>query len=162
MSAPNFQRYTRRILRDLHARESMRLGWYRQVHSGGDRIRLLRERKAQHTAFLMDLLRRRRFGPAWYARLFYYFGHLFGWCTALLPARWALRIEDILERWIHIRYERYLKRLHLHANFRSMVEALAMEKLAHNEPSPDVLRTLEGFLKNQEQLLQQPPLNPKV
>ncbi|MBX3100904.1 MAG: demethoxyubiquinone hydroxylase family protein [Bacteroidetes bacterium] len=162
MSKPNFQRYTRRIIRDLHARESMRLGWYRQVHSGGDRIRLLRERKAQHTAFLMDLLRRRRLGPAWYARWFYYFGHLFGWCTALLPARLALRIEHTLEWWIMLRYEKYLRRLKLDANFRSMIEALEMEKLAHNEPSPDVLNTLEGFLKNQEQLLQYPPLNPKA
>jgi demethoxyubiquinone hydroxylase (CLK1/Coq7/Cat5 family) len=148
------------MIRDLHARESMRLGWYRQVHSGGDRIRLLRERKAQHTAFLMDLLRRRQVRAAWYARWFYYFGHLFGWFTAMLPARMGQRIEDTLEWWIMIRYDKYLRRLKLHSSFRSMIEALEMEKLKHNEPSPDVLNTLEGFLRNQEQLLPgRPPLS---
>lgn len=150
----NFARYTRRILRDLHARESMRLGWYRQVHSGGDSIRHLRERKAQHMAFLNDLLRRRRIRPVWYARLFYYFGHLFGWCTALLPAAMGTRIERTLEWWMTIRYQKYLRRLQLQFGFRSMIEALQLEKLNHNEPGPDVLQTLETALQNQRQLVE--------
>ncbi|MCE3008599.1 MAG: hypothetical protein LW884_09690 [Bacteroidetes bacterium] len=104
-----------------------------------------------------DLLRRRRSRPIWYARWFYYFGHLFGWCTALLPAPWATRIERTLEAWIMLRYEKYLRRLQLQFGFRSMIEALTLEKLNHNEPGPDVLKVLQEVLDNQQQLVAHAP-----
>jgi demethoxyubiquinone hydroxylase (CLK1/Coq7/Cat5 family) len=151
--ARNMQKITEHVLRDLHARESMRLGWYRQVARGGEMIQHLRERKAQHQAFLMDLLRRRELEPAWYARYFYYMGHLFGWCTALLPDRFARWVENTLEFWILMRYQRYLKELKLDFNLRSMIEAMQMRKLPHSEPGEDVLRALEVFTSDQEKIL---------
>lgn len=139
-------------LKDLHARELMRLGWYRQFHKG-KHLQRLRERKAQHTAFLLDLLRKRKLGPVWYARFFYYLGHLLGWMTAFLPLHWSLKIESILEFWILLRYEKYLNALRLQRNLRSMVEALQLKKLNHNEPDLDVLQLLEKFYQQQKQLV---------
>jgi hypothetical protein len=152
--AQNIQRVTEDALRDLHARELMRLGWYRQLggrHS--EWVHRLRERKAQHQAFLMDLLRRRELGPVWYARLFYYAGHLFGLATAPLPDAWVRWIERTLEWWILIRYERYLKQLTLVGNLRSMVEAMQMKKLPHGEPGPDVIKLLEVYSGEQRALV---------
>lgn len=156
--ATNIQRTTEAALRDLHARELMRLGWYRQLSNGrrNDWVQRLRERKAQHQAFLMELLRRRELGPLWYAQWFYYLGHLFGLFTAPLPDAWVRRIERTLEWWIMLRYERYLKQLQLVGNLRSMVEAIQMKKLPHGEPGPDVLQLLERYVSEQQALVQSP------
>lgn len=139
-------------LKDLHARESMRLGWYRQWQNH-EKIKQLRERKSTHTAFLHDLLRKRGLKPAWYSRWFYVMGHAFGFFTALLPQSLASKIEKILETWILIRYEKYLKQLQLDYNLRSMIEAVQLKKLNHNEPAIDVLRLLEICISNEENLL---------
>lgn len=140
------------ILKDLHARESMRLGWYRQWYSAGERIRHLRERKASHQAFLHQLLRSRDLTPAWYARWFYYWGHLSGIVTALLPDSWGRKIEQNLEFWILQRYRRYFRRLELDSNIRTMIEAMQMNKLNHNEPAGDILNLLENMIREQEEM----------
>ncbi len=140
-------------LKDLHARESMRLGWYRQWQNH-EKIKQLRERKSIHTAFLHDLLRKRGLKPAWYSRWFYIMGHAFGFFTALLPQSLASKIEKILETWILIRYEKYLQQLKLDYNLRSMIEAIQLKKLNHNEPALDVLQLLEHCISNEEKLLQ--------
>ncbi len=139
-------------LKDLHARESMRLGWYRQWQNH-EKIKQLRERKSIHTAFLHDLLRKRGLKPAWYSRWFYFMGHMFGLFTALLPYKWASKIENILETWILIRYEKYLQQLRLDRNLRSMIEAIQLKKLNHNEPALDVLQLLEICISNEKNLL---------
>lgn len=146
--------YTKTIayLKDLHARESMRLGWYRQWQSH-EKIKQLRERKSIHTAFLHDLLRKRGLKPAWYSRWFYIIGHAFGFFTALVPYSFASRIEKILETWILLRYEKYLEQLQLDYNLRSMIEALQLKKLNHNEPALDVLQFLKVCITNEENLL---------
>ncbi len=152
--AADIRRTTEAALRDLHARELMRLGWYRQL--SGPRqawLQRLRERKAQHQAFLVDLLRRRELSPAWYARWFYYAGHLFGLFTAPLPDRWVRWIERTLEWWILLRYERYLTQLKLVGSLRSMVEAMQMKKLPHGEPGPDVIELLERYSGEQRKIL---------
>ena len=149
----NFQPQTVAYIRDLHARELMRLGWYRQWFKGGEKIQQLRERKAQHQAFLNDLLRKRGLGPAWYAIWFYYFGHLFGLFTSFLPAHWVNYIEQTLEYWILIRYRKYFKILQLKFDLRTMIEAVQLAKLRHNEPGVDVLALLERFIQDEEQLI---------
>jgi demethoxyubiquinone hydroxylase (CLK1/Coq7/Cat5 family) len=140
------------ILKDLHARESMRLGWYRQWNGAEDRLRTLRERKASHQAFLHQLLRTRNLTPAWYARLYYYLGHFSGLATAILPDAWGKKIENTLEFWILQRYRRYFKRLELDAHIRSMIEAMQMRKLHHNEPAGDILSLLKQLIQEQEKL----------
>lgn len=149
----DIKKQTEIFIRDLHARESMRLGWYRQF-GNSEKLQLLRARKAQHQAFLNDLLRRRNLKPVWYARWFYYMGHLFGWITAFLPLKLAENIERILENWILIRYEKYLLRLRLVQDLRSMIEAMRLDKLEHNEPGTDVLKLLETFVQQQRNYLQ--------
>lgn len=151
----NLQKDTERAIKDLHARELMRLGWYRQAGPGSHSMRFLRERKAQHQAFLQDLLRRRGVRQAWYARWFYLAGHAFGLVAALLPRQWATRLERTLEWWIFIRYERYLRKLRLHASIRSMIESLQLRKLSHPEPGQDVLSLLEDYCTEQQTLLNQ-------
>ncbi|MCZ2355609.1 MAG: hypothetical protein LC115_02790 [Bacteroidia bacterium] len=143
---------TERAIRDLHARELLRLGWYRQW-SNSPGIRTLRQRKAQHQAFLLELLRKRELNPAWYATLFYYSGHIFGLCTAILPLSLAKRIEKTLEFWILLRYEYYLQQVILNADIRSMIEAIQLRKLNHNEPNKDVINLLEKLVENQQQAL---------
>lgn len=140
------------ILRDLHARESLRLGWYRQWSGAEERLKLLRERKASHQAFLHQLLRTRNLSPAWYARLYYYFGHLSGLATAILPDSWGKRIEQTLEFWILERYKKYFRRLELDAHIRSMIEAMQMRKLGHDEPARDILSLLEQLIQEQERI----------
>lgn len=152
--ARNIQRKTAHILRDLHAREGMRLAWYRQVSRHEEFLRTLRERKAHHQAFLMDLLRRRGLKPAWYAGILRWAGNIFGWWTALLPTPVSAWVEATLERWLFIRYERYLSELQLKFNMRSMIEAMELQRLPHNEPGPDVLTALESFLQEQHLLAQ--------
>ena len=154
MSDIDIKKRTEFFIKDLHARERMRLGWYRQWGIDEDKIRTLRERKAHHTAFLRDLLRKRGISPAWYARVFYLAGHMFGLCSALLPQKLAERIENTLEFWILMRYQKYLKEMHLDSMLRSMVESLQLKKLAHNEPAPDAISLLESFIKEQEKVLQ--------
>lgn len=139
-------------LKDLHARESMRLGWYRQWQNK-EKIKQLRERKSIHTAFLHDLLRKRGLKPAWYSRFFYIMGHAFGFFTALLPDTLASKIENTLEYWILIRYEKYLEQLKLDYNLRSMIEAIQLKKMNHNEPASDVLQFLEICIANEVNLL---------
>ena len=147
--AKDLKKATEQALRDLHARESMRLGWYRQwIHE--ESLRNLRARKANHQAFLKDLLRRRALSPAWYARIFYYTGHLLGILTAYLPARYVEKLEQMLEFWLLIRYKRYFKTLTLDQHLRSMIEAVQLEKLQHNEPGNDVLLLLEQIIREQE------------
>jgi demethoxyubiquinone hydroxylase (CLK1/Coq7/Cat5 family) len=139
-------------IKDLHARESMRLGWYRQWQNS-EKIKQLRERKSIHTAFLHDLLRKRGLKPGWYSRWFYLMGHVLGFFTALLPNSLATKIEKNLETWILIRYEKYLEQLKLDYNLRSMIEAIQLKKLHHNEPAQDVLQFLEFCISNEENLL---------
>lgn len=140
------------FIKDLHARESMRLGWYRQWQSH-PKVKELRERKSIHTAFLHDLLRKRGLKPAWYSRWFYYMGHAFGLFTAILPLSWAKRIEKTLEFWMLIRYEKYLRHLQLNYNVRSMIEAIKLQKFSHNEPASEVLQLLESFIMHERTLL---------
>jgi demethoxyubiquinone hydroxylase (CLK1/Coq7/Cat5 family) len=153
MSHPSLQANTLRVLRDLHARESMRLGWYRQLMGHRNRLRILRERKAVHQAFLLDLLRKREASPVWYARLFYYMGHAFGLFCALLPERWVIGIERTLENWLLIRYEKYRRMLELDGNLRTMIEALQNRRMNHNEPGADVRHLLEAFIQEEQHLL---------
>lgn len=150
----DIKKRTEFFIKDLHARERMRLGWYRQFGINEDQVRNLRARKAHHTAFLRDLLRKRGISPAWYARCFYILGHIFGFISAFFPQKFMARIERTLEFWILMRYQKYLRQMSLDAMLRSMVESLQLEKLAHDEPSPDVLRLLENFIHEQEKALQ--------
>ncbi|MDX1906570.1 MAG: hypothetical protein SF053_06000 [Bacteroidia bacterium] len=146
----DIKKRTEFFIQDLHAREWMRLGWYRQFAKQEEQIRYLRERKARHTAFLHDLLRKRDIGPAWYARPFYLLGHVMGFFSAFFPLAFIQRIEGTLENWMLIRYERYLKEMHLDASLRSMIESVQLKRLNHNEPGPDVMGLLQRFLAEQE------------
>ncbi|MEO0472447.1 MAG: hypothetical protein AAF206_22680 [Bacteroidota bacterium] len=154
MSNTDIKKRTEFFIRDLHARENMRLGWYRQFGLDEEKLRHLRERKAHHTAFLRDLLRKRGISPAWYARGFYIVGHLFGFVSAFFPKSMMDRIETTLEFWILMRYQKYFRAMKLDSSVRSMVESLQMKKLTHNEPGPDVLDLVENFIKEQEKVLQ--------
>ena len=151
--ATDIKKRTEFFIRDLHARERMRLGWYRQFGINEEKIRYLRERKSNHTAFLRDLLRTRGVVPAWYARFFYIIGHIFGFFSAFFPKKFMDRIETTLEFWILMRYKKYLQEMTLDATLRSMVESLQLERLTHNEPGPDVLTLIENFIKEQERVL---------
>jgi len=146
------RRQTEYYIRDLHARETMRVSWYRH-HRGAQDIRRLRAQKAQHQAFLHDLLRRRSLKPIWYARWLNYMGHLLGWLSAFFPRKWVAWIETTLEFWLLMRYEKYLQRLQLDHAVRSMIEAMQMNKIAHNEPDTDVLVLLEDCIRNEQQLI---------
>lgn len=150
----DIKKRTEFFIKDLHAREKMRLGWYRQFGINKEQLRVLRARKAHHTAFLRDLLRKRGVSPAWYARFFYILGHLFGFFSAFFPQRFMDRIENTLEFWILMRYKKYFRQMSLDAMLRSMVESLQLEKLSHDEPGPDVLHLLESFIKEQEKVVQ--------
>ena len=150
----DIKKRTEFFIKDLHARENMRLGWYRQFGIDGEKIQYLRERKARHSAFLRDLLRKRGIGPAWYARGFYILGHLFGFFSAFFPQKFMDWIEQTLEFWILMRYQKYLQEMTLDATLRSMVESLQLRKLTHNEPAPDAITLLQNFIREQEQELQ--------
>lgn len=152
--AIDIKKRTEFFIRDLHARETMRLGWYRQFGINEDKIRYLRQRKAHHTAFLRDLLRKRGVSPAWYARFFYIGGHIFGFFSAFFSKRFMNRIETTLEFWILMRYKKYLQEMTLDAMMRSMVESLQLERLKHNEPAPDVMSLVENFIREQEKVLE--------
>jgi demethoxyubiquinone hydroxylase (CLK1/Coq7/Cat5 family) len=153
MATIDIKKRTEFFIRDLHAREYMRLGWYRQFGIGEEQLRQLRERKAHHIAFLRDLLRKRGVSPAWYARYFYYVGHVFGFFSALFPKPFMDRIERTLEFWILMRYQKYLKEMALDASLRSMVESLQLKRLTHDEPGPDVLKLVEDYIAEQEQVM---------
>lgn len=149
----DLERRTAHFVRNLHARESMRLGWYRQLRVKRERrekVQYLRERKARHEAFLKDLLRRRGLSPAWYARLFYLAGHCFGFFTAFLPEKWAVKIESTLENWLYLRYQDYLRKMKLDKSMRSMVESVQLKRFAHNEPGPDVFNLLEQIIEEEK------------
>lgn len=146
----DLQKRTAHFIKDLHAREAMRLGWYRQWGLDEDQLRYLRERKAKHTAFLKDLLRRRGLSPAWYARLFYIAGNIFGWISAFFPEKFMARIERTLEFWVLLRYKNYFRKLKLDFNLRSMVESVQLNRLSHNEPGTDVLELLEEIIREEE------------
>jgi demethoxyubiquinone hydroxylase (CLK1/Coq7/Cat5 family) len=153
--AIDLERRTAHFVRNLHARESMRLGWYRQLRVKQDRrekVQYLRERKSRHEAFLKDLLRRRGLSPAWYARLFYLAGHCFGFFTAFLPEKWAVKIENTLESWLFLRYKDYLRRMRLDKSMKSMIESVQLKRFDHNEPAPDVLLLLEKIIKEEGEL----------
>lgn len=152
-STIDIKKRTEFFIRDLHAREVMRLGWYRQWGIGEEKIRLLRERKAHHTAFLRDLLRKRGISPAWYARYFYILGHIFGFFSALLPQLWVAKIEKTLEFWILMRYQRYLKEMTLDAALRSMVESIQLKRFTHDEPAADAINLLQDFIKEQQKVV---------
>jgi len=147
------KKQTEYYLKDLHARETMRMTWYRH-YKNSDQIQQLRIKKAQHRAFLNDLLRRRSLKPIWYAPFFYYIGHLFGILSAFLPPKMIRLIEQTLEFWLLMRYEKYLKKLRLQFDVRSMIEAMQMKKLNHDEPGTDVIQTLEQFISNERDILQ--------
>ncbi|MCB9234334.1 MAG: demethoxyubiquinone hydroxylase family protein [Bacteroidia bacterium] len=140
------------FIKDLHARESMRLGWYRQWGFTEDKVKYLRERKAKHEAFLKDLLRKRGISPAWYARFFYLTGHFFGLVSAFFPEKLVARIERTLEFWILLRYKDYFREMNLDQDLRTMIESLQLKKLQHNEPGKDVLTLLERIIAEEEQM----------
>ncbi|MEL6630922.1 MAG: demethoxyubiquinone hydroxylase family protein [Bacteroidota bacterium] len=148
-AAINIKKRTEFFIRDLHAREKMRLGWYRQFGIGDDDIRYLRAQKATHTAFLRDLLRKRGVSPAWYARSFYLMGHLLGFFSGFLPQKNMERIKDTLESWLLLRYQRYLKEMTLDATLRSMIESLQMKRLAHSEPGEDAIALIQHYIDEQ-------------
>lgn len=147
----DIKKRTEYFIKDLHAREYMRLGCYRQIHTKEEgRIEILRERKARHEAFLRDLLRKRGINPFWYARTFYLIGHIFGLTAALLPQKWVRWFEQTLEFWILMRYRKYLREMTLDAALRSMVEAVQLNRLPHNEPALDAIHLLQNFIHEQE------------
>jgi demethoxyubiquinone hydroxylase (CLK1/Coq7/Cat5 family) len=148
--AVDLKKRTEFFIKDLHARESMRLGWYRQWGVDEEQLQYLRERKAKHAAFLKDLLRRRGISPAWYARPFYIAGNIFGFFSAFFPEAWVAKIERTLEWWILMRYREYFKKMRLDLNLRSMIEAMQMKRMGHNEPGPDVMRLLEEIILEEE------------
>jgi demethoxyubiquinone hydroxylase (CLK1/Coq7/Cat5 family) len=152
-AAIRIKKRTEFFLRDLHARENMRLGWYRQFGFDEEKLQYLRERKSRHTAFLLDLLRKRGLGPAWYAQMFYLAGHVFGFFSAFFPAKFMDRIEQTLEWWILMRYRKYLREMTLDSMMRSMVESLQLRRLSHNEPGPDAIGLLQRYVLEQEQAL---------
>lgn len=155
MSDPiDIKKRTEFFIRDLHARENMRLGWYRQFGFGGAKTRYLRERKASHIAFLRDLLRKRGLGPVWYARMFYLLGHGFGFFSKLFPQKILSKIEDVLESWILLRYRKYLKHMKMDSTLRSMIESLQLKRFSHNEPAPEVLNLIEFYIGEQEKALE--------
>ena len=141
------------FIRDLHARESMRLGWYRQWGMDEEQLKYLRERKAKHAAFLKDLLRRRGLRPAWYARPFYIAGNIFGFFSAFFPEKWVAWIERTLEFWILMRYREYFQKMNLDQSLRSMIESLQLKRLSHDEPGVDVISLLEEIISEEERLL---------
>lgn len=148
--AIDLKKRTEFFIKDLHARESMRLGWYRQWGLDKEQLRYLRERKAKHAAFLKDLLRRRGLKPAWYARPFYIAGNIFGFFSAFFPEKLVSKIERTLEFWILMRYQEYFKKMNLDLNLRSMIESIQMKRLGHNEPGPDVINLLEEIITEEE------------
>ncbi len=150
----DIKKRTEYFIRDLHARERMRLGWYRQFGIKEENLRLLRERKAHHTAFLHNLLRKRGIRPAWYARMFYLGGHTMGFISAFLPASWIQKIENTLEFWILMRYKKYLQAMKLDSTLRTMIESLQLQRLNHNEPAEDALHLLDHFISEQERVLE--------
>lgn len=150
----DIQKRTEYFLKDLHAREYMRLGCSRQMTTKVDKVEELRERKARHEAFLRDLLRKRGISPFWYARVFYIFGHIFGVVAARLPKSWVRLIEYWMEFWILMRYEKYLQEMHFDAALRSMVEAIQLKKMTHNEPQADTIEMLRLFVEEQQSSLQ--------
>ncbi len=149
----DIKKRTEFFIRDSHARENMRLGWYRQFGIQEEKLRSLRERKAHHTAFLHNLLRKRGIRPAWYARFFYLSGHIFGFFSAFLPAAWMKKIEDTLEFWILMRYKKYLQEMKLDSTLRTMIESLQLKRLTHDEPAPDAISLLDHFIHEQERVL---------
>jgi demethoxyubiquinone hydroxylase (CLK1/Coq7/Cat5 family) len=149
----DLKKRTEFFIRDLHARESMRLGWYRQWRDKEERLQYLRARKAQHTAFLNDLLRRRGISPAWYARPFYIAGNVFGLLSAYFPEKWVAKIEGILEWWILMRYRDYFQQMKLDFNLRSMIESVQLKRMPHNEPAMDVLALIEKIIAEEEQAM---------
>lgn len=148
--AVNLKKRTEFFIKDLHARESMRLGWYRQWGLDEEQLRYLRARKAKHAAFLKDLLRRRGLKPAWYARFFYIAGNIFGFFSALLPEKWVKKIERTLEFWILMRYEEYFRKMKLDLNLRSMVESVQLKRMNHNEPGQDVISLLQDIIDEEQ------------
>jgi demethoxyubiquinone hydroxylase (CLK1/Coq7/Cat5 family) len=146
----DLKKRTEFFIKDLHARESMRLGWYRQWGVDEEKLQYLRERKAKHAAFLKDLLRRRGISPAWYARPFYIAGNIFGFFSAFFPESWVNKIERTLEWWILMRYREYFKKMHLDLNLRSMIEAMQLKRMGHDEPGPDVMRLIEDIITEEE------------
>ena len=149
----DIKKRTEYFIRDLHARERMRLGWYRQFGIKEEQLRQLRERKAHHTAFLHNLLRKRGIRPAWYARAFYLAGHMFGFFSAFLPASWMQKIENTLEFWILMRYQKYLQAMKLDSTLRTMIESLQLKRLNHDEPAQDAIHLLDHFINEQEVVL---------
>ena len=151
--AVDIQKRTQFFLKDLHAREYMRLGIYRQVGSKPDHVDMLRERKSRHEAFLRDLLRKRGINPAWYAWYFYIIGHCFGFFSRFLPFSLLDRLESTLEFWLLMRYKNYYRKMSLDASLRSMVESLELKRMTHDEPAPDAILLLENYIKEQEKAL---------
>lgn len=148
----DLKKRTEFFIKDLHARESMRLGWYRQWGLDKEQLKNLRERKAKHAAFLKDLLRRRGLKPAWYARPFYIAGNIFGFFSAFFPEKWVAKIEKTLEFWILMRYQEYFRKINLDLNLRSMVESVQLKRFAHNEPGPDVIHLLEEIIGEEKRV----------
>lgn len=152
--AIDLRKRTAFFIRDLHAREWMRLGIYRQYPDRNMNAQELRSRKARHEAFLRDLLRKRGISPAWYAWYFYLLGHCFGLLSRFLPFSLLDAVESTLEWWLLMRYKDYFKKMQLDASLRSMIEAVQLRRMAHAEPGADALQLLERFITEQENLRQ--------
>ena len=49
-----------------------------------------------------------------------------------------------------MRYREYFKKMRLDLNLRSMIEAMEMKRMGHNEPGPDVMRLIEEIIFEEE------------
>ena len=148
----DLKKRTEFFIKDLHAREYMRLGIYRQCGGREEHMAMLRERKAHHEAFLRDLLRKRGIKPIWYAWYFYLLGHGFGLMARLLPLSWLDHFERMLEFWLLMRYKNYHRKMNLDASMRSMIESLQLQRFSHDEPAADALQLVERFIHEQERV----------
>lgn len=139
------------LLQDLYARETMRVILYRYIDRLDADLEELRLRKAHHRDFLLALLRKRGLKPAWYTFLFSFAGHCFGWIVALLPEKWAKSIEYLLEHWLYLRYEDYLKKLKQLQIIKPMLEALQNQNIEAKLLEDEVLSHLDSLRSEQAQ-----------
>jgi len=59
--------------------------------------------------------------------------------------------QKTLEFWILERYRKYLHRLTLDKDIRTMVEAVQLHKLKHNEPGGDILLMIQKIIRDSEE-----------
>lgn len=139
------------LLQDLYARETMRTILYRYIDRIDADLEELRLRKAHHRDFLLALLRKRGLKPAWYTFLFSFAGHCFGWFVAFLPPKWAQWIEQLLEHWLYLRYEDYVKKLKQLQIIKPMVEALQNRRIETILLEEEIIHHLDTLRNEQKQ-----------